>query len=98
MLPPTVQVVRYKVCLAGRAGVGKTSLVAFLSGRKNWTAAAATPTGSGGHCETPGIRVTNVYWPTKIRTQLVLFNLALWDAGHSAGKKYGHIQPVNGSS
>ena len=39
-------------------------------------------------------RVTNVYWPTKIQTQLVLFNLCLWDAGDTAGKKYGHILPV----
>jgi len=89
ILPPTVQVVRYKVYLSGRSGIGKTALVAFLSGRPEWTSVTSVSPG-----ETPGIRVTNVYWPTKIQTQLVLFNLCLWDAGDTAGKKYGHIQPV----
>jgi GTPase SAR1 family protein len=86
-LPPTVQIVRYKVYLSGKSGVGKSALVSFLCGQPNWTASVSLG-------ETPGVRVTNVYWPTKIQTQLVLFQLSLWDAGETAGKKYGHIQPV----
>ncbi len=84
------QVVRYKVFLSGKAGVGKSALVSFLCGNRpsDWTSSVSPG-------ETPGVRVTNVYWPTKIRgTQLVLFQLSLWDAGETAGKKYGHVQPV----
>ena len=84
VLPPTVQVVRYKVYLSGRyeyaqmsfilateimkkvldmlnmanyglqiyrSGIGKTALVAFLSGRPEWTSPTSVSPG-----ETPGIR------------------------------------------
>ena len=82
ILPPTVQVVRYKVYLSGRyalhllshlesltltlfkfceickfvsivirSGIGKTALVAFLSGRPEWTSVTSVSPG-----ETPGIR------------------------------------------
>ncbi|XP_059081141.1 ciliogenesis and planar polarity effector 2-like [Tigriopus californicus] len=85
ILPPTVQVVHYKLFLSGKAGIGKSSLVSFLLGQAHWTSHLG---------ETPGIKVTNVFWPTKIQTQLVLFHLSLWDAGETASKKYSHIQPV----
>ena len=34
LLPPTVQVVGFKLFLSGKAGVGKTSIVSYLSGKK----------------------------------------------------------------
>ena len=46
--------------------------------------------------ESPGVRVTHVYWPARVtsRQQLVTFKLHLWDAGDSAVRKYGHVYPV----
>eukprot|EP00095_Tigriopus_kingsejongensis_P011105 maker-scaffold268_size230776-snap-gene-1.40 protein:Tk11105 transcript:maker-scaffold268_size230776-snap-gene-1.40-mRNA-1 annotation:"rem2- and rab-like small gtpase 1" len=85
LLPPSVQVVQYKLFFVGKPGIGKTSLVSYLLGRPPPT----SPLG-----ETPGIRATQVYWPTKIQTQLVLFLLNLWDTGDTAAKKYAHMQPV----
>ena len=72
----------------GKGGVGKTSLVSYLSGKPDWT----SPHHQG---ETPGLRATSIYWPAKVQTQLVLFQLDLWDSGETASKKYGHILPVS---
>lgn len=84
-LPPTVRTVGYKLCLSGKAGAGKTSLVAYLAGQPAWTSGAG---------ETPGVRATTVYWPTRIHNQLLLFELSLWDCGDASAKKYGHVGPV----
>ena len=89
-VPPTIKTLSYKLFVSGKAGVGKTSLVSYLSGRSDW---ASQHLHSG---ETPGIRTTKVYWPAKIRGQQVcLFELDLWDSGESSAKKYGHILPVS---
>ena len=72
----------------GKGGVGKTSLVSYLSGKPDWT----SPHHQG---ETPGLRATSIYWPAKVQTQLVLFQLDLWDSGETLSKKYGHILPVS---
>jgi len=87
-VPPTIKYLSYKLFLSGKSGSGKTSLVSYLSGRPNWTAAP------NHQVETPGIRVSKVYWPAKVQNQLVLFALDLWDSGDASSRKYGHIQPV----
>lgn len=53
--------VKCKLFLVGKAGVGKTSTVARLSGRD------VPPN----HEETLGIHTTNIYWPVKVSTALV---------------------------
>ena len=88
-VPPTIKYLSYKLFLSGKSGSGKTSLVSYLSGRPNWTAAP------NHQVETPGIRVSKVYWPAKVQNQLVLFALDLWDSGDASSRKYGHIQPVS---
>ncbi len=91
-VPPTLAAASFKVFLWGRAGIGKTALAAFLSGRPSPPASSA--------CETPGLRVTDVYWPAKVlqapgpEARIVLFRLSLWDSGEAAAKKYAHIAPV----
>lgn len=85
-MPPTVSTVPFKVFLCGRSGVGKTAVVSYLSGRHS---------SSLSFSETPGIRVTDVYWPAKlVDSRIILFKLSLWDAGDAAGKKYSHVNPV----
>ena len=66
--------------------VGKTSFVSSLQ-------QAATIQVPG---ETPGVRVTNVYWPAKVASEqkVLLFNLEFWDSGEASTKKYNHILPV----
>ena len=85
-VPPTFdQRQPYKLTLVGKSGVGKTALVSLLSNQRE----LVTVTG-----ETPGVRVTTVYWPVKVEERLILFHLELWDSGESATKKYNHILPV----
>lgn len=54
--------VKRKLFLVGKAGVGKTSTVARLSGRD------VPPN----HEETLGIHTTNIYWPVKVSTALLI--------------------------
>ena len=86
-VPPSFEQKSYKLALIGKSGVGKTALTSLLSNQRDFVAAQA----SG---ETPGVRVTTVYWPVKVNGKLLLVNLELWDAGESATKKYNHILPV----
>ena len=86
-MPPTIRCVNYKLFLSGRGGCGKTSLVSYLAGRPDWN--------SIHQGETPGIRVSKVYWPARVQNQLVLFSLDLWDSGDASSRKYSHIQPVS---
>ncbi|KAK7093380.1 ciliogenesis and planar polarity effector 2-like [Littorina saxatilis] len=81
-----VEEVTYKVMLAGKTGVGKTSTVAKLTG----TDVPLT------HNETPGLQTSNLYWPGKIKHlgKTVLFNIHLFDAGEAALKRYDHILPA----
>ncbi|XP_065061455.1 ciliogenesis and planar polarity effector 2-like isoform X2 [Rhopilema esculentum] len=85
-LPPKVNIeeVSYKIFLLGKAGVGKTSLVSKLVG-------TAIPSY---HKETPGIQMSVVYWPAKLRNtqQLKIFKLIFWDAGETCLKKFDHIE------
>ena len=41
------------------------------------------------------MRATQIYWPTRIQSQIIMFQLDLWDSGETASKKYGHIMPVS---
>lgn len=85
--PPTFQQIHLKLALIGKSGVGKTSLVSLLS---NYRQENQVPG------ETPGVRVTNVYWPAKVASEqkVLLFNLEFWDSGEASTKKYNHILPV----
>ncbi|XP_039553429.1 ciliogenesis and planar polarity effector 2 isoform X2 [Passer montanus] len=87
-LPPALAVptVTYKLFLAGRSGVGKTALVAWLGG---------TPVPPAHH-ETLGIEVTTLFWPAKPRgsSRPVLFQLQLWDCGDGALRRFEHLLPA----
>ena len=84
--PPAFQQIHLKLALVGKSGVGKTSLVSLLSNQRQESVPG----------ETPGVRVTNVYWPAKVANEqrVLVFNLELWDSGEAATKKYNHILPV----
>ncbi|NXE01019.1 CPLN2 protein, partial [Chaetorhynchus papuensis] len=82
-LPPALAVptVTYKLFLAGRSGVGKTALVAWLGGPRVRPGGDA---GSPGVTVPPvpaGIEATTLFWPAKPRAsgRPVLFQLQLWD-------------------
>uniref|UniRef100_H0YUV9 Ciliogenesis and planar polarity effector 2 n=1 Tax=Taeniopygia guttata TaxID=59729 RepID=H0YUV9_TAEGU len=83
-LPPALAVptVTYKLFLAGRSGVGKTALVAWLGGPPPFV-----PT---------GIEVTTLFWPAKpcCSGRPVLFQLHLWDCGDGALRKFEHLLPA----
>lgn len=81
-----LEVFEYKIFVSGKAGVGKTSAVAKLSGNN----VPAT------HCETPGIQMTTVYWPAKVTAvnRVVLFKLVFWDAGETAVGTFDYILPA----
>ena len=87
-IPPSIKILNFKLYLVGKAGVGKTSLVSYLSGVPDWTNVHHQG-------ETPGVRATQIYWPARIQSQLLMFQLDLWDSGETASKKYGHIMPVS---
>ncbi|XP_068514402.1 ciliogenesis and planar polarity effector 2 isoform X1 [Anas acuta] len=88
MLPPALAVptARYKIFLSGKSGVGKTALVAALTGTPAPTA----------HRETLGIEASSVFWPAQPRgaQRAVMFQLQLWDCGDSALRKFEHILPA----
>uniref|UniRef100_A0A8C5JEV8 Ciliogenesis and planar polarity effector 2 n=1 Tax=Junco hyemalis TaxID=40217 RepID=A0A8C5JEV8_JUNHY len=111
-LPPALAVptVTYKLFLAGRSGVGKTALVAWLGGTPAPPAhhetlgieATMRPWvrlgGSGGDSPAvpAGIEATTLFWPAKPRGsgRPVLFQLHLWDCGDGALKKFEHLLPA----
>lgn len=76
----------YKIFLVGKSGVGKTSTVARLTG-------AEVPQS---HNETPGLQISHLYWPGRIKSsnRTVLFKLLLFDAGETALRRYDHILPA----
>lgn len=80
-----VDVLRYKVFLAGKGGVGKTALAARLRG-------ADIP---NVHYETTGIETTTVFWPVKLREngKVLFFNFVLWDCGENALRRFDHLLP-----
>jgi len=91
-LPPSLPVHQFKLFLVGRTGSGKTCLVSWLAGLPGWNHTMG---------ESPGVRVTQIYWPCLltgrgpgVAPQLATFKLQLWDAGDGAVRKYGHVYPV----
>ncbi|KAK3911067.1 Ciliogenesis and planar polarity effector 2 [Frankliniella fusca] len=80
-LPSSIEEVSYKLFVAGKVGVGKTTTIARLAGIQC----------TSNYTETPGIRKTNVYWPVKIWDKTILFKLQFWDAGENSMRKYSHV-------
>ncbi|XP_063951000.1 ciliogenesis and planar polarity effector 2-like [Lytechinus pictus] len=80
------KILKYKLCLVGKAGVGKSSTVARLCGQQVAT----------NHVETPGIVKAVTYWPAKLKHsgKPVMFCLEFWDAGHAVQRKFDHIHPA----
>ncbi|XP_035242688.1 ciliogenesis and planar polarity effector 2 isoform X1 [Anguilla anguilla] len=87
VLPPhlSVDIVRYKVFISGKSGVGKTALAARLAGLDI----------PNMHYETTGIETTVVFWPVKLRDngQVLFFRLQLWDCGENALRRFDHLLP-----
>ncbi|XP_023341620.1 REM2- and Rab-like small GTPase 1 [Eurytemora carolleeae] len=83
-IPPSIECVEYKVFLVGETGVGKSAVAGWLAGLPAWNRQAG---------ESPGLRVTTVYWPAKLQNNLRIFKLNIWDTGAGAMKKYGHMYP-----
>lgn len=88
-LPPSVHLHQFKLFLVGRTGSGKTCLVSWLAGLPGWSYTMG---------ESPGVRVTQVYWPCLLTprpqvSHLATFKLHFWDAGDSAVRKYSHVYP-----
>ncbi|CAH1775570.1 unnamed protein product, partial [Owenia fusiformis] len=77
---------QYKIFVAGKSGVGKSSMVANLTGHPV----------SRSHIETAGIQTYTVYWPAKLIEidKVIMFQLQFWDAGENAIKKFDHILPA----
>jgi len=84
-IPPSIECIEYKLFLLGDGGAGKSAVTAWLAGISAWNRQAG---------ESPGLRVTTVYWPAKIHKNILLFKLNIWDCGEGAVKKYGHLFPA----
>ena len=68
LLPPTVQIVQFKLFLSGKAGVGKTSLVSYLSGNKNICMVPVVPSNKTSFVDVlPFQAVRRIGSPTKAR-------------------------------
>jgi len=84
-IPPSIECSEYKVFLVGESGVGKSAAAAWMAGLPGWNRQSG---------ESPGLRVTTVYWPAKVNNNLIFFKLNVWDGGDGAVKKYGHVYPA----
>ncbi|XP_030634286.1 ciliogenesis and planar polarity effector 2 [Chanos chanos] len=87
VLPPhmNVDIVRYKIFISGKSGVGKTALAARLAGHDIPTM----------HYETTGIETTVVFWPVRLREsgRVLFFRFQLWDCGENALRRFDHMLP-----
>jgi len=88
LLPASInaQEVKYKICVVGKSGVGKSATIANLCG-------LSIPQS---HADTPGLQVNTTYWLTRLKhTQNVLFfQLEFWEAGESSAKRFDHVLPA----
>ena len=87
-LPPnkSLNTVKYKIFVCGKAGVGKSTLISQLAGCK------VSEPGS----ETAGITTTVVYWPVRLKStgKIMFFQLHFWDVAENTLKKFDHILPA----
>ena len=87
-LPPNkmLTIVKYKIFLCGKAGVGKSTLISQLACGK------ANESGS----ESAGIATTIIHWPARLKSsgQIMFFQLHFWDAAENTLKKFDHILPA----
>ncbi|XP_027002728.1 ciliogenesis and planar polarity effector 2 isoform X1 [Tachysurus fulvidraco] len=76
-------IVRYKVFLSGKSGVGKTTLAARLAGLDMPNV----------HYETSGMETFAVFWPVKLREggRVLFFHFQLWDCGENAMRRFDHM-------
>ena len=52
--------------MVGETGVGKSAVAGWLAGLPGWNRQAG---------ESPGLRVTTVYWPAKLQNSLRIFKV-----------------------
>ncbi|XP_051752488.1 ciliogenesis and planar polarity effector 2 isoform X1 [Ctenopharyngodon idella] len=87
MMPPhmNVDIVRYKVLISGKTGVGKSALAARLAGLDLPKM----------HYETTGIETTVVFWPVRLKDtgRVLFFRFELWECGESAMRRFDHMLP-----
>lgn len=87
MMPPHLKadIVRYKVFLSGKSGVGKTTLAARLAGLDMPNI----------HYETTGMETCAVFWPVKLKEsgRMLFFCFQLWDCGENATRRFDHMLP-----
>lgn len=87
-LPPNkmLTIVKYKVFLCGKSGVGKSTLISQL--------ACGDPGESGS--ESAGIATTILHWPVRLKSsgQIMFFQLHFWDVAENTLKKFDHILPA----
>ncbi|TVK90541.1 REM2- and Rab-like small GTPase 1 [Bagarius yarrelli] len=81
VMPPHLKadIVRYKVFLSGKSGVGKTTLASRLAGLDMPNI----------HYETA------VFWPVKLKEsgRMFFFCFQLWDCGENATRRFDHMLP-----
>lgn len=86
-MPPQIHVdiVRYKIFLSGKSGVGKTALAARLGGSDIPSV----------HYETTGIETTVMFWPVKLREngRILFFKFVFWDCGENSLRRFDHLLP-----
>ncbi|KAM9482272.1 ciliogenesis and planar polarity effector 2 isoform 1-T1 [Clarias gariepinus] len=86
-MPPHLKadIVRYKVFLSGKSGVGKTTLAARLAGLDM----------PNTHYETTGMETCVGFWPVKLREsgRVLYFHFQLWDCGENAMRRFDHMLP-----
>ncbi|XP_066521828.1 ciliogenesis and planar polarity effector 2 isoform X2 [Hoplias malabaricus] len=87
VMPPNLKadIVRYKVFISGKSGVGKTTLAARLAGHNI----------PNMHYETTGMETSVVFWPVKMREsgRVLFFHFQLWDCGENAMRRFDHMLP-----
>ncbi|XP_072539204.1 ciliogenesis and planar polarity effector 2 isoform X2 [Salminus brasiliensis] len=85
VMPPHLKadIVRYKVFISGKSGVGKTALAARLTGHHI----------PNMHYETTGMETSLVFWPVKLKEsgRVLFFHYQLWDCGENAMRRFDHM-------
>lgn len=82
--------VSYKILLIGKSNCGKTAFIESLF-KSNQNLSRTTIN----YGETPGIHITNIYWPVKLINvdKFIMFKLSFWDVGKACSTKYDYILP-----